>query len=685
LKLTNTDFFRQEALNFQEQGYYCKYPSDSPKGKAYWNEQAYRSIHGYTRENDGIWITGYHYFYLNFCPIIIAEQSVTTDIKDNKEGISFKGDRIQGFPSFWDGDYKYFHYLDQCENNINTLNHAVVLKARRKGFSFKGGSMLCRNYFLIPRSKSYAFAYEKEFLTEDGLLTKAWDIMDFIDSHTAWAKRRGKYNQEFHRRASYVTESVDGVWIEKGFKSEIIGVSFRDNWNKSRGKAGKLALYEEAGFFKNLWKSWNVGLPSMKQGNMITGLSIAFGTGGSEGADFMSLEDMFNYPGKYSVNPFPYDWEGTGRLKNHAFFFPDYWNRDGCMDKDGNSDIEKAIKEVEAEVEFKIKEGGNSEDVTRHVAEHPLKPAHALMKIGLSNFPVDDLRKQLEELEDNPKEYKEKEYWGNLIETGEGLKWKDDRSLTPINEFPLKDLRTKKGAYCIWERPIISEVEGKIADGIYIAGLDSYDDDQAPDSPSLGSLWIMNLLTDRIVAEYTGRPETAEDYYVNVIKLLQYYNALCCYERRNKGIYQYLKSNSYLSLLKHLALEPKILKDQNISKANTIGNNAYGFNPSVATNQYGREEFKKWMLTQAYGREDGVKNISTIRSIPLIKEAMYWNGVDNFDRISGMGALMILRADRKRFIESMRANQGKPKEKEDNFWNKHYPSNKRIMLLVANK
>jgi hypothetical protein len=66
----------------------------------------------------------------------------------------------------------------------------VVLKARGRGYSFKSGSMLCRNYYLIPESISIAVASETEFLIRDGILTKAWEFMDFIDKNTAWTKKR---------------------------------------------------------------------------------------------------------------------------------------------------------------------------------------------------------------------------------------------------------------------------------------------------------------------------------------------------------------------------------------------------------------------------------------------------------------------------------------------------------------
>jgi len=44
-----------------------------------------------------------------------------------------------------------------------------------------------------------------------------------------------------------------------------------------------------------------------------------------------------------------------------------------------------------------------------------------------------------------------------------------------------------------------------------------------------------------IVAEYTGRPATAEDYYENVRKLLLYYNARLLYENQWKGLATYFK------------------------------------------------------------------------------------------------------------------------------------------------
>jgi hypothetical protein len=128
----------------------------------FWMEEARRCKEGYHTGWD--YIPGYFYWYLNYSPIFIVESE--SDILD---GNRVRGKRFKDFPKFWDSDYYYYQYLQEAEDSGK---HASVLKTRGRGYSFKGGSMLTRNYFLIPGSKSYAMAGEKEYLINDGLLTK---------------------------------------------------------------------------------------------------------------------------------------------------------------------------------------------------------------------------------------------------------------------------------------------------------------------------------------------------------------------------------------------------------------------------------------------------------------------------------------------------------------------------------
>lgn len=221
-KFHNTDKFRQAALTFQKTGKYCAYPNNTQEYFAYWDQETDRCLNGYTAE-DGDWISGYNYFYLNYCPI----QRIVNHIETVNGKIKVTRKRELDFPDFWDYDVYYFEGVNDAET---VGKHMCVLKSRRKGFSYKAASMCCRNYYLIPGSKSYVYASNKQYLTEDGTLTKAWDYMDFIDKHTAWGKKRS-VNTIMRKRSGFFSKDEYGNQIELGYKSEIIGVTLKDNPN----------------------------------------------------------------------------------------------------------------------------------------------------------------------------------------------------------------------------------------------------------------------------------------------------------------------------------------------------------------------------------------------------------------------------------------------------------------------
>ena len=93
----NTEVFKEEALHYSKYGYYCSDPYSSPAWVEYWEEQTRRIVFGYEVANARI--TGDHYFYLNFCPILKTES-----INKGKK----KAKKVTDFPDFWDGDFEFF-------------------------------------------------------------------------------------------------------------------------------------------------------------------------------------------------------------------------------------------------------------------------------------------------------------------------------------------------------------------------------------------------------------------------------------------------------------------------------------------------------------------------------------------------------------------------------------------------
>ena len=282
-KIRNTNKFRQPAITFLQTGSYCSYPKGTAEYMQFWTTEQDRCINGYTAD-DGDYISGYNYFYLNYCPITrIVYKKVK---RGNIEKIRPTDEHT--FPDFYDYDYYFFQGIEEAEMEGK---HMCVLKSRRKGFSYKGASMCCRNYYLIPESKSYVYASNKQYLTDDGILTKAWSYMDFIDEYTAWGKKRSTDTTMRKRAGMKVKDEYDNV-TEVGYKSEIIGVTLKDNPDVVRGKRGKLILFEEAGSFSELGAAWQIARPSVEQNGETFGLMLAFGTGGDEGC---ITEDNYVY------------------------------------------------------------------------------------------------------------------------------------------------------------------------------------------------------------------------------------------------------------------------------------------------------------------------------------------------------------------------------------------------------
>ena len=522
---------------------------------------------------------------------------------------------------------------------IDNENHLYITKDFIPTHnSYKCGAMLCRNFYLIEGSKSYAYASEKEFLVKDGILTKAWNYLDFIDNNTAWAKKRQAVNTTMHKRASMLVTDEYGNKSEVGYKSEILGVTIKNDPDKVRGKKAKLILFEEAGKCKELGAAWQIARPSVEQDGIAFGTMIAFGTGGSEGSDFSTLREMFYNPAGSNAMEFPNIWDDASDGTNCGFFIPQYTNldvrtQDGTrlyMDEDGNTKHKDALEYVLSLREPVIKGATDSKTVDRYIAENCLTPAEACLELTGNIFPKKDLIQQLALIRTNKKLQNHKQV-GDL-QWVEGLpKWVARKS-GDITKYPLGKDDDPTGSIVIWEHP------AKDAPfGLYIAGCDPYDHDKSGTN-SLGSTFIYKRFQnfeeyyDIIVAEYTGRPSTAEEYYENVRKLLVYYNARLLYENERKGLFPYFTSKhcDYL-----LADQPDIISD-------VVGNSSVqrrkGVHMVQSIKDWGEGLIKEW-LNEEYA--PGRKNLTKIFSEPLLEELIQYNDKKNADRVMALMMVMI--------------------------------------------
>lgn len=464
-KLHDTDKFRQAAIFFQQHGCYTLAPRGTTDYNKYWEQETDRCLNGYTAP-DGEGITGYNYFYLNYSPIMRLKEEEYTDREGN---LRKRRQRILEFPSFWDYDYYYFCAIEQAELEGK---HMAVLKCRQRGYSFKGGSMLVRNYMLIPGSKNFAIASEQKFLIGDGLLTKAWQIMDFLDKHTAWAKQR-LVSTRMERTSGYKITDEFGKQTEQGYLSSITGITLKNDPERVRGTRAKLVLWEEGGKFPSLLDAWRIEQPSVETDDgKAFGLMIAFGTGGTEGASFEGLKELFYKPKSYNVLSFPNIWDEGRENTECAFFVPAYSNLESFdddgnqvyMDKDGNSYKEKAIQNL-IDQRNKVKDGGASQQsIDRFISERPIRPAEAVLELGKNIFPRKLLMDQLTRIRTN-KKLQSMKHIVDLEWDGNGQVKATEKPSGDITNYPLKKGDKPHGSVVIWEYPVKDPPHG-----LYIGG-----------------------------------------------------------------------------------------------------------------------------------------------------------------------------------------------------------------------
>lgn len=663
--LENMDYFRPTALHYKKYGCFTNLRPNANPNSEYgkWiRRERDRCWNGYIRESDGEWVTGPLYFYMNYCPIIQSRIRKGTK----------QADRIVDFPEMWEGIYWRFHYMDQARNgglynDFLGANHGAELASRGKSKSYSMASILAHNFILGENSiaceeiVSVATAYQKEYLTKDGVLNKFVSMANFCAEHTQFPRKRLKSSlQDMVWKMGYKDLELD---TEEGTQNSVLGVSSKDDESKLRGKRAAFIGIEEFGTFPRLIDLYNVMLPSVQEGDYVFGIMYLQGTAGDNESDFSGAQEIMYHPEGYNMYALPnvFDKNNQGK-KYFVFFFPGYINRKGCYNEDGVSDVIQALIEILMN-RYRVKYNSSDPNtLIKTIAEVPITPAEAIIKTGVNMFPVTDLTERLGQLDANPREYDDVYVGDLIINNNKEVEFKPT-SNQPIREFPHKDNKIE-GAIEIYKLPE-KDKSKKVFDNRYILGCDPYDDDES-NTMSLGSVYVLDLWTDKIVAEYTGRPLFAEDFYEICRKLCLFYNGRMNYENNKKGLFGYFQKMNCLYLLTDVL---DFLKDKDMIKGSSYGNKAKGTNATAAINAYAKNLLRSWLLKptniiQTIDGEDQeitVANLYTLRSRALIKELILYNSEGNFDRISAMGMLMLLREDK-----MILYNGEVSKNKEDN-------------------
>ncbi|NBO98795.1 MAG: hypothetical protein EBU90_01535 [Proteobacteria bacterium] len=655
----------------------------SPEYIDFWKDQKRKCIEGMWA--GGFWCPPTVYHYGNYSSIDITDGKIRKRAKAELRDLEWEKGKVhavmRGFSGFENDleftcnhtykelgvDPKGRKYMDPLEyldrwfkvdlgkaKYENPNLNLIDMEARGTGKSFWAANLIS-HYFLYDGATDYDLYLHQRQMDEpmnceiivgsvsdtftDALLLK---VEKHITNLPGSQERNGRlypsplstaYAGQFDaKNKSGVVKGrnvkKDGKWKFEGSGTQILVRNFAVKKAASSGSRAMYIAIEECGLdpkldevFENLKDVVNTGT-----GNF--GSMHFFGTGGEVAAGrSQAAKRMFTKPDLFDCLHFK-DKFGT----KIGYTVPAYKKYNEFRDDNGIIDTEKARTFYN---ELRKTQEADTRLYYGFIQNNPDTWEEMFLVPGGNRFPGDLLQKQRTALQisTNPREIG---MCGELSEIGADGKVTFtpdlENRLKPAS-YPVDDKNNKdEGCVVIFEFPDDDLIN---VEGAYIAGLDPYDHDDASSSTSLGSIIVFKscraarykkgIKTEVIVAEYTGRPKSANDFYEISLRLLCFYNAKVLYENEKILVKAYYQKKGFAF---RFAATPNILRasvDASVKNRNGIGINM------TADIKREAEDMLREYFTESV--------IAEIKSIPILSEAIDYNASGNFDR---MIALMLV-------------------------------------------
>ena len=555
------------------------HPDLNPESVAYqeyWEQELDRCINGFKPKGMNK-ISGKFYFYLNYYKILGNDGTVGS----RKTLIS---------PWYRQMDHEYFDLFETCKKEEKGM---IVIKARDKGFSYMNSGMISHEYTFFPFNDVGIAAGLQA--TADAFFDKTKKGLNGLHSNF---KHSFLKDTDGILRSGYKQKNKDGKWEVGGYQSTIICRTM-DNPEVFKGERVSLMVFEEAGEFKHLKNAYMSSKACFMDGNKQFGVPIVGGTGGDISKASKDFMDMYYESDAYNLIP---------------MFIPASRAYYGFFDIETGVEKKREAEESLLEDREVIVKSGDREAYNLHIQNYPLTIQEAFLNTKTARFDNSLLNAQRSRILAS-KDYRSQVQQGYL-----------DWEFNEDEEFIVRWRPHPEGPFKILHHP---EPQYKDLD---IGGIDSYDQDQAGASDSLGSAIIYRRFvntdhaSDYMVAEYTDRPAKKEDFWDGCLKLAVYYNAKMLVEYTKIGILDYFKRMNALKYLKE--------KPESAHNPGTKTRNRYGVHMN--------KQVKSLMedLMDDYIRE----NVEDIWFLDLIEELSSY-GTRNTDRAIAFGLCLIHNID----------------------------------------
>ncbi len=609
----STENWKALAIKFDKDKRYTDYHENSKEYKEFWLLERRKCEQGIII--DGVYITGYIYFYLNFCRIpnkLLAKET---------------------FPELWDGIYHYdlYIYLAWLHGE-----DAAAGKSRQKGVSLYHMARITKLVWFGNKLMLKVLSHEENYIIDE------WNIMQGYRNHlndsTGWYRNfQPDELLNWEQKGEVTQGTVSKRKVFKGNFSKVKGLTTKMNITKGVGGAAYEIYVTEAGINPRLRKIKEYVDPNIKLGNVKTGQFLATGSVG-EMKDAEPLMEMCFNPKGFNIRPVIDRNDGEER----GFFFAEEFNfvyedpKTGevtkCYDEHGNSDIPLAIELIEKE-HIRQKALKDNQSFKLWLSQHPRTLQDAFDQREDNPFPTTDLKQQEQEL--IPK----KDIIVAFERDAKGKVFHKFSDNVPISKLKPNPSENNEGAVIIYEFPVANPPWG-----LYYAGVDPIYNLETSTSKSLMSIKIFMATHERDgkicpgyeVATYIGRHKKVSETYQVCLDLIEFYQAKTAVESNVRDFIDWMIRQGKI---KFLLRRKEIIAISEMSATSTIADEI-GVRMTGDFKQKCLEKTIHYMeepIADLFDLETGesqvVRGVKRLKDKMMIRECLRWTPKLNTDRL----------------------------------------------------
>ena len=522
-----------------------------------------RRLNGVWFMNNGeeTYITGAHYYYLNWCAIDI------------------------GYPDYWDRDRRFFLIWDSVRNDNNSFG-LIMPKHRRQGASWKAASIILHDITLSYNSNG-------------GMLSKTGSDAKKLFDKVVYIFRKLPYFFQpiiegtdspktvlsFKKPGERITKNNKQVKASEALDSQI---DWRNTKNNSYdGEKLKTFVSDEGGKWleADCSRNWQIVKPALSQGRKIIGKAFLPSTvnemeeGGKAFKDIWDDSDQ----GEKVL--------GTDRTISglYRYFIPAYDGFEGFIDEYGKSIIETPKSKIydkygdeisvgSKEYLKKIRDGfkNDTNKLAEHKRQFPWTPEEAF-RVSTDDclFDSERIYQQIDYIEGS----------GGKMVTKGNFVWSNGIKDTKVVWRP-----DKKGKWSVVLLPDAQKTNSQtIKFGSkypgneleFVSGCDPFDHDVTTDGRrSDAASYIFRKFnaheqdnSHMFVSQYIHRPPKAEIFFEDMLMQCIFYGCPILVENNKIGLIQYFKRRGYE---KYLMARPESTHTKFSKKQTEVGIPATG-------------------------------------------------------------------------------------------------------------